>query len=64
MIDAIKCGKALFFPDFATPVPGTLREVLDKYTTTRERIYPNALETSKGESGGASMMMKTGTEVA
>ena len=64
MLDAIICGKSINFPNFATPVPGTLRGVLDKYTTTRENIYPNGLETSKGESGGASMMMKTGTEVA
>ena len=51
-------------PNLTTPVPGTLREVLDKNTKTREKIHPNGLGMKKGESGGISMMTKTGMEVS
>ena len=51
-------------PNFTTPVPGTLREVLDNDITTREKIYLNGLGMTKGESGGIYMMMKTGMEVS
>ena len=48
------------FPDFATPVSGTLREVLDNDTTTREKSYLNGLVMKKV----VSMMLKIGMEVA
>ena len=53
-----------FLTNFTTPVPGTLREVLDNDTTTRDKSYLNGLNMTKGESGGVSMMLKTGMEVA
>ena len=43
---------------------GTLRKVLDKDTTTRDKSYRNGLNMTKGKSGGVSMMTKTGMEVA
>ena len=52
------------FPNLATPVPGTLMEVLDNNTTTRDKSYLNGLGMVKGESRGVSMMMKIGMEVA
>ena len=51
------------FPIFATLVPGTLRKVLDNCTTTRDKSYLNGVGTTKGESGGLSMMIITGMEV-
>ena len=56
--------KRFEFPNFTTPVPGTLMEVLDNDTTTRDKIYLNGLGMKKGKSGGASMILKTGIEVA
>ena len=52
------------FPDFTTPVSGTLREVLDNDTTTRDGISLHGLGMTKGESGGVSMILKIGMEVA
>ena len=52
-------AKQFTFPNFATPVPGTLREVLDNDTTTREKSYLNGLGMIKVESGCVSMMLKT-----
>ena len=60
MLDVRRSGKSLFPLNFATPVSGTLREVLDINTTTREKSHLNGL----GESGGVSMMLKTVIEVA
>ena len=51
-------------PDFTTPVPITLREVLDNNTITRDKSHLNGLGMKKGESGGVSMMLKIGMEVA
>ena len=51
-------------PNFTTPVPGTLRKVLDKDTTTREKGHLKGLNMTKGESGGLYMMIKTGMEVS
>ena len=51
-------------PNFATPMPGTLREVLDNDIIPRDRITLNWLGMTKGESGGLSMMPKTRMEVA
>ena len=52
------------FPNFTTPVSGTLREFLDKETTAREKPPLNCLGMKKLESGCVSMMLKTGMEVA
>ena len=57
-------SKQFVFPNFATPVLGTLREVLDNDTTTKYKSYLNVLGMTKGESGGVFMMLKTGMEVA
>ena len=48
--------KRFEFPNSTTPVPGTLMEVLDNDTTTRDKIYLNGLGMKKGKSGGASMI--------
>ena len=50
-------------PNFTTPVSGTLREVLDNDTTTRDKIYLNGLGITIDESGGVSVILKTGMEV-
>ena len=52
------------FPNFSTPVPVMLREVLDNDTTTRDKSDINGLGMKKVEYGGVSIMMKTGMEVA
>ena len=52
------------FPSFAIPVPGTMREVLGNDTIPRDKIYLNRIEMTKIQSGGASMMLKTGMGVA
>ena len=52
------------FPNFATPVPGTLRGFIENYTTTRDKHSLNGLGMTKGKSGGASMMRKKEMEVA
>ena len=36
------------FPNFTNPVPGVLREVLDKDTTTGDKSYLNGLGMMKG----------------
>ena len=51
-------------PNFITPVPGTLRDVLDNNTTTRDKSYLNGLGIRKYEPRGVSIMMKTVMEVA
>ena len=57
-------AKHFAFPNFATPVSGTLKEVLYNYTTTRDNIYLNGLEIKKVESVDVSMILKKGMEVA
>ena len=57
MPDDRRRGKSIFPPNFTTPVPGTLREVLDNDTIPRDE------GTKKGKYGGASMMLKKVTEV-
>ena len=52
------------FPNFTTPVLGTVRGVLGNNITPREKFYLNGLGTIKGEYGGVSMVMKTGMEVS
>ena len=54
----------LSFPNIDTSVPGTLREVLDNNTTTRDKSYLDGLGMKKGESGRVSMMVKTGMGVS
>ena len=56
-------AKHFAFHNLTTPVTGTLREVLDNYTTPIYNIFLNGLGIKKCKSGGASMMMKTGMEV-
>ena len=51
-------------PNFTTALPGMLREVLENYTTTRDKNFFNGLGMKKVESGGTSMMLKTGMEVS
>ena len=50
-------------PNFATPLPGTLREVLDNDTISRDKISLNGLGVEKCESVGAYIILKTGIEV-
>ena len=57
-------AKNFAFPDFTTPVPGTLREVLENYTTPRDKISLNGLGMTKGKYRGVPMMIITGMEVA
>ena len=56
--------KNFVLPNFTTPVPGTLMEVLDNDNTTREKINLKGLGTTKVEYGGVFMMLKTGMVVA
>ena len=57
-------AKNFVFPNFTTPIPGTLREFLDNDITPRDKIYLNGLVMTKGKSRGLSMMIKTGMEVS
>ena len=50
-------------PKFNTPVTGKLRKVLENDTKNRCKMILNALGNTNGESGGVSMMLKTGIEV-
>ena len=45
---------------FDLKLPGTLREVLDNETITRDNISLTRLGMTKGKSGVTSMMLKTG----
>ena len=56
--------KHFAFLNFINPVPGTPREVLENDITPRDKNSLNGIGTTKGTSGGASMMLKTGMEVA
>ena len=57
-------AKRLLLPNFTTPVPGTLRGVIENDTTPRDKISLNGLGIKKGKSGVASMMLKIVMEVA
>ena len=59
-----KTRQSIFSPHFTTIVPGTLREIHDNDTTTRDKSYLNGLNMAKGEPGGEYMMLKTFMEVA
>ena len=52
------------FPKFAASVSGTLREILDNDTTTRDKITLKLLGETKGKSGVVAIMLKTGIKVA
>ena len=56
-------AKHFALTNFTTPVPGTLREVLENDTTPRGKTPLNGLGMTKGKSVGAYMMLKTGMEV-
>ena len=45
-------------------MPGFLREVLENEIAPREKISLNGLGITKVKTGGLSMMLKTGLEVA
>ena len=51
------------FPNFTTPIPGTLREVLDNDIAPTDKISLNGLGMKKGKYGGLSMILKTVLEV-
>ena len=52
--------KHFAFLNFINPVPGTPMEVIDNEITPRDKISLNGIGTTKGTSGGASMMLKQG----
>ena len=52
------------FPKFTASGKGTLKEVIDNDTITRYKITLNVLGVEKGESGGVSMMLKTGMDMS
>ena len=56
-------AKHFLFPNFTTPVPGTMREVLGNDTTLREKISFNGFVITRIKSVGASMMLRTGMGV-
>ena len=56
-------AKHFVFPNFATPVPGKLREVLDNSTTKRDKGYLKSLNITKVESVGVYITLKEGMEV-
>ena len=57
-------AKHLSLPNFTTPIPGTLRGVLDNDITPRYNISLNGLGIKKVKSGGLSLMLKTVMEVS
>ena len=57
-------AKQFVFLSFTTPVEGTLNEVIENDTTTRNEISLQGSEMTKGKSVGASIMLKIGKEVA
>ena len=57
-------AKHFAFLNLTTPVPGTLRGVLENDTTPGNKISLNGLGMKKYKSGGTSMMLKTGMELA
>ena len=52
------------FPNFTTPTPGTLREILDNDIAPRDKISLNGLRMKFFKAGGLSMMLKTVMKVA
>ena len=59
-----KCFKVSPPPKSTTPGSGTLREVLDNDTTTRDKMYLNGLGVKKSNSISLSMMLKKVIEMA
>ena len=56
--------KNLVFPNFTTPMSGTLREVLYNDIVSRDKIFLHGLGTTKVKASGLSMMLKTGLELS
>ena len=57
-------AKHFAFPNFTTPIPGTLREVIDNEIIPGYKITLNGLGMKKGKSICLSIMLKKGMEVA
>ena len=57
-------AKHFVLPNFSTPVSGTLSKLLENDNTPRCKISLNGLGMKKAKSGGTSMMLKTGMELA
>ena len=57
-------AKQFLFPNFKTPITGTLKEVLENYTKPRNKISLNELVTTKYKYVSAYMILKTGMELA
>ena len=51
-------------PNFTTPMPGTIRGVLDNDTAPRDKIFLGGLGMKEVKTGVLSMILKTGMEVA
>ena len=45
-------------PKFTASVSGTLREILENHTTTRDKTPLKGLGATEGESGGVSVMLE------
>ena len=56
--------KHFAFPNFTTPMPGTLRGFLDNDIAPRDKISLNGLGIKKVKAVGLSKILKTGLEVA
>ena len=56
--------KNFAFPNFTTPMPGTLMEFLDNDIVPREEISLNGIGIIKGKAEGLSIMLKTGMQVS
>ena len=56
--------KKFSFPNFTSPMPGTLSKVLDKGMALRYKISLNGLGVQIGEPLSVSMITRTGMEVA
>ena len=57
-------AKHFLFPNFTTPIPRMLREILENDMAPRDKISLDGLGMIKGKSGGLSMLLNTGMEVA
>ena len=53
-------AKQSVLTNFNTPMPGTLKEVLNNDISPREKISLNGLGMTKGKYGGLYMMLRTG----
>ena len=53
-------AKQFAFPNFTTPIEGTLREVLYNDISPRDKISLDGWGITKSKSGGLSIFLKTG----